>query len=79
MTTTPGRCGHYVNGQLCGAVDAVRLYLPGDRCPGHTPAAVAGRPEPTGQYCAPLRCYCGRPVCPAYPTYVRDPHLRSAA
>jgi hypothetical protein len=29
----------------CGRTD-VRLYLTGRRCPLHTPAAVAGRPEP---------------------------------
>lgn len=30
----------------CGAIDGVRLYLVGDRCPDHTPNALAGRPEP---------------------------------
>ncbi|WP_344941398.1 hypothetical protein [Actinomadura miaoliensis] len=70
MTRSPGRCGHHVDGVVCGAVDGVRLFLPGWRCPAHTPAAVNGHPEATGQYCAPARCYCGRPGCPAYPTFI---------
>jgi hypothetical protein len=24
-----------------------------------------------GRYCAPKRCYCGDPSCPAYPSYNR--------
>lgn len=64
-------CGHYTSGASCGSVIGVRHYLPGWRCPSHTPAAVAGQPEPSGAYCAPTRCYCGRPVCPAYVTYIR--------
>ncbi|MBA9003760.1 hypothetical protein [Thermomonospora cellulosilytica] len=76
MTTTPGRtCRHYTTGVgHCGA-EGVRFFLPGWRCPRHTPAAIAGEPEVSGQYCAPARCYCGRPECPAYPTYGRpDPY-----
>ena len=43
----------------CGAPDA-RPYAAGWRCAAHTPAALAGQPEPdTARYCAPLRCYCG--------------------
>ncbi|MCK2219739.1 hypothetical protein MF672_038980 [Actinomadura sp. ATCC 31491] len=54
-------CGQW-NGAAathCGATPA-RHYLPGWRCAAHTPAALAGQPEP-GQsaYCAPARCYCG--------------------
>lgn len=48
---------------LCGAVPA-RLYLPGPRCPAHTPAALAGRPEPQPGRCAPNRCYGG--CCPSW-------------
>ena len=33
-------------GAYCGSTDQVRLYLIGPRCPLHTPAAVAGQPEP---------------------------------
>jgi hypothetical protein len=49
----------------CGATDGVRLYACGWRCPEHTPARQAGRPEPgEGRYCAPFRCYCGD--CPSW-------------
>ncbi|HEY8378103.1 MAG TPA: hypothetical protein VIK91_16515 [Nannocystis sp.] len=64
-------CAYVVDGSHCGAVDDVRLYPCGPRCPEHTPAAIAGEPEPSGQYCAPARCYCGSPTCPAYPSYRR--------
>lgn len=38
----------------------VRLYLTGQRCPDHTPAALAGRPEPpVGD---PLRSYVPAPL-----------------
>ena len=30
----------------CRATDGVRWYLPGPRCPEHTPSAMAGVPEP---------------------------------
>jgi hypothetical protein len=39
-------CGFWVDAAYCGAAPA-RPYLPGPRCADHTPAAVAGRPEPT--------------------------------
>jgi hypothetical protein len=40
-------CGHYdgTTARHCGAED-VRHYLTGWRCPQHTPAAIAGHPEP---------------------------------
>lgn len=43
----PGRCDHWdgAAGWYCGAAET-RPYLTGDRCPRHTPAAIAGRPEP---------------------------------
>lgn len=48
----------------CGSPDA-RLFAEGWRCPAHTPAARAGKPEPDiARYCAPLRCYCGQ--CPSW-------------
>jgi hypothetical protein len=58
-------CGHYqrVTATRCGATPA-RRYLTGLCCPAHTPAALAGRPEPPAGSCAPDRCYCG--TCPAY-------------
>jgi hypothetical protein len=53
-------CGH----PGCGASPA-RLYLTGWRCPAHTPAALAGQPEPgTGRYCPPAICWCGH--CPPH-------------
>jgi hypothetical protein len=49
----------------CGATGDLTLFAGGLRCPPHTPAALAGRPEPgEGRYCAPLRCYCGG--CPSW-------------
>jgi hypothetical protein len=61
----------------CGATAGVRLSACGWRCPAHTPAALAGRPEPgSARYCAPLRCYCGgcasygRPLEPVLATVV---------
>jgi hypothetical protein len=47
MSPTSRPCEHLG----CGATPA-RLYLPGWRCPAHTPAALAGRPEPgTARHC----------------------------
>lgn len=40
-------CGYYRTADgHCGAVDGVRPYVVGLRCPLHTPAALAGVPEP---------------------------------
>ena len=44
-TRHPGPCGHYEGGDLCGALSE-RRYLNGHRCEHHTPAKMAGRPEP---------------------------------
>jgi bifunctional DNA primase/polymerase-like protein/SLOG family YspA-like protein len=48
MTTGPARCGHWPtpSGGVCGTAVGVRRYLTGPRCPDHSPAAIAGRPEP---------------------------------
>ncbi|MET9876544.1 hypothetical protein ABZZ36_18245 [Actinacidiphila glaucinigra] len=42
------KCGHWIGDERrhCGAVDGVRRYLNGHRCPLHTPAALMGIPEP---------------------------------
>jgi len=49
---------------LCGSSDT-RLYACGWRCAEHTPAKLAGRPEPgEGRYCPPAICYCGN--CPSW-------------
>lgn len=62
--TDPARCRHWLGAdrRYCDASPA-RLYLSGPRCADHTPAALAGRPEP-GQnaYCPPGVCWCG--TCP---------------
>jgi hypothetical protein len=36
-------CGFYHAGYYCGEEQGTRQYLPGPRCPQHTPAVVAGR------------------------------------
>jgi hypothetical protein len=55
-------CNYYTNGATCEATPT-QLYLPGPRCPAHTPAALAGQPEPgQGRYCPPAICWCG--TCP---------------
>jgi hypothetical protein len=42
------------------AATPTRLYLAGPRCAAHTPAALAGQPEPgAGRYCPPAICWCG--------------------
>lgn len=40
-------CGHWIGGEAryCLAADHVRPYLPGPRCPVHTPAALVGRAD----------------------------------
>jgi len=38
-------CGYYTAGGHCRATPT-RRYLQGPRCATHSPAAVAGRPEP---------------------------------
>lgn len=38
-------CSWYGSAGTCGATPA-RPYLPGWRCPAHTPAVLAGQPEP---------------------------------
>ncbi|MER7131214.1 hypothetical protein [Streptosporangium saharense] len=46
---TRGRaCRHWIarEARRCGATGGVRAYLVGPRCPDHTPAALAGEPEP---------------------------------
>ena len=55
-------CTGHGPGGPCGATPT-RLYPAGWRCAAHTPAALAGRPEPgKGRYCPPAICWCGH--CP---------------
>ena len=55
-TPAPGRpaqdaqrpeCRHWIGAERrhCREVEGVRRYLPGDRCPAHTPRALQGLPE----------------------------------
>ena len=48
MTARPIPCDHWLGDERrhCGSTQSVRQYLPGYRCPNHTPARLAGRPEP---------------------------------
>jgi hypothetical protein len=48
VITLPPVCSHWIGYEArhCHATDRVRPYLIGPRCPAHTPAAIAGRPEP---------------------------------
>lgn len=41
-------CGHWSGAERrhCRSGDSVRQFAIGRRCPAHTPAALAGRPEP---------------------------------
>ncbi|MFE9099895.1 hypothetical protein [Actinomadura geliboluensis] len=66
-------CVHYSDAdqKTCGQTPT-RLYIQGPRCQQHTPSAERGRPEPPPGRCAPARCHCGKPDCPAYATYGRD-------
>ncbi len=66
-------CVHYSDAEqrTCGATPT-RLFIQGPRCLDHTPSAERGLPEPPEGRCAPARCYCGRPSCPAFETYGRD-------
>lgn len=49
---SPGRaagreCDHWdgAQQQYCKRIDGVRRYIPGFRCPAHTPNALQGKPE----------------------------------
>ena len=60
-------CTGYGPAGPCGATPT-RLYPAGPRCPAHTPAALAGQPEPgAGRYCPPALCWCGHCPDPAAP------------
>lgn len=40
-----GSCSRWLGAAYCRASDT-RYYAVGHRCPAHTPAALAGQPEP---------------------------------
>lgn len=65
-----GPCGHQTGegaaATVCGATPTKR-YLQGARCQQHTPAAMAGRPEPRpdpARSLAALRAAAGLPTAP---------------
>ena len=63
-------CTGYGPAGPCGATPT-RPYPAGPRCPDHTPAALAGRPEPdAGRYCPPAICWCGHCPPPGAPRRV---------
>ncbi|UJV41593.1 hypothetical protein [Streptomyces sp. AMCC400023] len=45
--TTAPECGHWIGAERrhCRKAEGVRLYVPGLRCPAHTPRALQGLPE----------------------------------
>lgn len=47
MSAVALACRHWIGDQSRYCDSAARLYLIGARCPAHTPAALAGRPEPS--------------------------------
>lgn len=64
--TTSGRaCTHWIGPEArhCGATPA-RRYVNSIACADHTPARLAGHPEPPEGTCAPKRCLCG--TCPSW-------------
>ena len=66
-------CRHYSDAeQRTFGATPTRLFIQGPRCVRHTPSAERGRPEPPEGRCAPARCHCGRPECPAFETYGRE-------
>ncbi|MFC6883477.1 hypothetical protein [Actinomadura yumaensis] len=63
---------------VCGS-EPTRTFIQGPRCAAHTPNALAGRPELPPTRCAPKRCLCGDPACPAYETYTTRSTYTAAA
>lgn len=41
-----GSCSQWLGHAYCRGAVGVRYFQPGFRCPLHTPAALAGQPEP---------------------------------
>lgn len=70
-------CTHWLDGGYCGATEGTTGYVCGVRCPAHTPAALAGRPETVpdpARTLMGLRAAAGAdpevPMTPASPTKV---------
>lgn len=63
--------------RMCGSTTGVRQFTGGWRCPQHTPARLAGTPEPdSAAYCPPRICWCG--TCPWAQDVVSAPPSRTA-
>ncbi|MFG3476430.1 hypothetical protein ACGF3K_14360 [Streptomyces sp. NPDC047980] len=47
QSPTSGVCSHWIGteSRYCRATEGVRRYIPGFRCPAHTPNALQGKPE----------------------------------
>lgn len=45
---TRPECRHWIGAEQrhCRVGEGVRLYIPGPRCPDHTPSALQGKSEP---------------------------------
>ncbi|QFZ75070.1 hypothetical protein GFH48_18960 [Streptomyces fagopyri] len=41
-------CRHWIGAEQrhCRAGEGIRQYIPGPRCPAHTPSALLGKPDP---------------------------------
>lgn len=46
LAFTGRACSHWAHGDFCRSTDRVRAFGSGPRCGRHTPAALAGEPEP---------------------------------
>lgn len=46
--TTKPECRHFIGTEdrYCRSGEGVRRYVPGPRCPAHTPSALQGKAEP---------------------------------
>ncbi|MFJ1667418.1 hypothetical protein ACIOK4_13715 [Streptomyces bottropensis] len=58
------KCGHWIGADRrhCRTVDGVRHFLTGMRCPAHTPAALAGKPEAPATGSLPARALAPSPI-----------------
>jgi hypothetical protein len=65
-------CRHWIGAERrhCRSVDSIRDYLPGPRCPLHTPSALAGKGEPGTPPPAPVQ-----PAAPAAVDHRSDLNL----
>lgn len=67
-------CRHWLGTErrYCGATENVDGFLIGLRCPLHTPAAVAGRPEPPGPGYTPPGAPARPPAAPSQAIHSLD-------